>query len=97
MKYHIVEIGFEAGVIPEDRLVRLLHDTYKTEATVNIITDEVKKLRKVVAALFDESDTRIPKGFDQKSEDYAPRIAAHNNALMELTRALQDIGYRQNT
>lgn len=59
------------------------------------ISEEVTKLRRVVAALFDESDTRVPKGFDQKSEDYAPMVAVHNEALMELTRALQDIGYRE--
>ena len=95
MKYHIVEIGFSAGIIPEDRLVRLLHDTYGTEATVSIITDEVNKLRKVRSALQEESDTRVPKGFNKKSDDYAPRVAAHNLSLMELARALDDIGYRE--
>jgi hypothetical protein len=95
MKYHIVEIGFEAGIIPEDRLIRLLHDTYGTKATVNIITDEVTKLRRVVGALFDESDTRIPKGFDQKSDDYASKVAAHNTALTKLARALTEVGYRE--
>lgn len=59
------------------------------------ISEEITKLRRVVAALFDESDTRVPKGFDQKSDEYAPRVAAHNMALMELTRALQDVGYRE--
>lgn len=59
------------------------------------ISEEVSKLRRVVAALFDESDTRVPKGFDQMSEEYAPMVAAHTNALMELARALQDIGYRE--
>ena len=59
------------------------------------ISEEVIKLRRVVAALFDESDTRVPKDFDQKSDEYASRVVAHTNSLIELTRALQDVGYRE--
>jgi len=66
-----------------------------TNLMVVDISDEVIKLRRVIAALFDESDTRVPKGFNQKSDEYAPRVAAHNMALMELTKALQDVGYRE--
>ena len=62
---------------------------------VNDITDEVTKLRRVIAALLNESDTRVPKGFNKKSDDYVPRVAAHNLSLMELARALDDIGYRE--
>ena len=73
----------------------LKEDQHMQHCEMVDIIEEVTKLRRVVAALFDESDTRIPKGFDQKSEDYAMRVSAHNNALSELTRALVEVGYRE--
>ena len=65
------------------------------EMMVVDISEEISKMRRVIAALFDESDTRIPIGFDQKSDEYALRVAAHNQALMGLIRALNDVGYRE--
>jgi hypothetical protein len=64
------------------------------EMMVVDISEEISKMRRVIAALFNESDTRNPKGFDQKSEDYALKVSAHNEAIMELARALDDAGYR---
>jgi hypothetical protein len=65
------------------------------EMMVVDISEEISKMRSVISALFNESDTRVPKGFDQKSEDYALRVSAHNDALMELARVLNDVGYRE--
>jgi hypothetical protein len=76
-------------------LNHLIQNDRFSSCELHNITDEITKLRRVVAALFDESDTRVPKGFDQKSDDYAMRVSAHNLALIELTKALQDVGYRE--
>jgi len=97
MHYRIFEVGFSEDDLTT-KIEKIMQDYLSKVSSVekiNDITDEVTKLRRVLAALFDESDTRIPRGFNQKSDDYAPRVQAHNMALMELTRALEDLGYRQ--
>lgn len=98
MKNQIIEIRYPENMEYEweeqlDKFLRNL--TRYDNFLITTITDEVQKLRRVISALQDESDTRVPKGFNQKSEDYAPRVAAHNAAIMELTHALIDVGYRE--
>ena len=78
-----------------EKLSKMLkEDQHMQHCEMINVTEEITKLRRVVAALFDESDTRIPKGFDQRSDEYAIRVSAHNQALVELAKALLEIGYR---
>jgi len=59
------------------------------------IKEETLKFRRVIYALLEEGDSRVPRDMDQKSPEYTTQVIIHNDAIMEVSRALADIGYRQ--
>lgn len=59
------------------------------------ITEEVIKLRRVIDALLDEGESRVLPGMDQKTDEYIRQVQIHNESLVEVSRALNDVGYRK--